>query len=333
MNGAIRTLVLTLRVAVGALLTGCSGTVGSTASAPGAAPCGTSNAAGPVVLATGEQGAQALAVDAKNVYWIKTADISAEPPGPPPDGQVLQCGKCGCQHPIVLASAEPIGTGQAGIAVDATSVYWTNGDVMKVPIGGGPATTLAVAKTQGPLSVDATSVYWADSRGLMKVTIAGGPATTLVQRSGDVGALALGAANVYYVAGNGIFKVPLEGGAPTLLAMADSPNTLAVDATNVYWTNFGDSGSNGTVMKIAMAGGPPTTLASGIRSPFGLAVDAIRVYWTGDNAVMAVPIAGGAAATLVPQDAAQGPFGIAVDTTSVYWTNGLQGPVVMKLTK
>ncbi len=331
MSAVRRGLALTVLAVAAGWFRGC-GSTGNSSTATSAL-CGKASAAGTVVLATDEEeGAASIAVDANNVYWVTIASISAEAPQPPPDGQVLQCGKCGCDHPTVLASGQPTQELQTGIAVDGTSVYWTNGNVMKAPIGGGPVTTLAVAQTNGSIAVDATSVYWADSRGLMKMPLAGGPSTTLVPRKGDVGSIALDTASVYYVAGNGIFKVPLDGGAPTLLSTADSPDTIAVDAANAYWTNAGDPVTKGSVMKVPIGGGAAATLAAGLRSPFGLAVDATRVYWTSDSAVNAVPIAGGGPMTLVPSDPSHGPFGIVVDTTSVYWTNGLIGPAVTKLT-
>jgi hypothetical protein len=57
------------------------------------------------------------------------------------------------------------------------------------------------------------------------------------------------------------------------------PAATAVDATSIYWTAEGD----GTVMKLPLAGGTPTVLASVPGSPGagkGIAVDATSVYWT-----------------------------------------------------
>ena len=112
----------------------------------------------------------------------------------------------------------------------------------------------------------------------------------------------------------------------TLATGMGRPQSIAADATSVYWTNYYD----GTVMKVFSAGGTPTTLASGQSRPTGIAVDATSVYWISDDTVKKVSVRGGTPTTLV--SGRSFPQGLAVDATSVYWTEyGYQVGPVMKV--
>ena len=75
-------------------------------------------------------------------------------------------------------------------------------------------------------------------------------------------------------------QLPLDGGTPATIASGQAdPAGIAVDATNVYWTNNASGNGAGTVMKVPLGGGSPTALASGQSNPWGLAVDAVSAYW------------------------------------------------------
>jgi hypothetical protein len=115
------------------------------------------------------------------------------------------------------------------------------------------------------------------------------------------------------------------------LASGVNPTSIAVDATSVYWTT-GSTVAGGTVMKVPLAGGNPTTLASRQDDPpYGIAVDVTSVYWTNTTAgsVMSVALAGGKPTTLASGQSA--PRDIAVDATSVYWTNSTSPGSVMSV--
>ncbi len=113
-----------------------------------------------------------------------------------------------------------------------------------------------------------------------------------------------------------------SGGTLTTLASGqNSPYFIAVDSVGVYWTNWGTTVPDGSLMKVPIGGGTPIALASGQNNPMGIAVDATSVYWTNNagGAVMKVPIGGGTPTTLATAQTT--PWEITVDATSAYWVN------------
>ena len=132
----------------------------------------------PVILASGQNSPQDIAVDGTSVYWVNFGTVTNNNK----DGTVMKVPIAG-GTPMQLAGGQ---TMPRRLVVDATSVYWTasnsTGTVMKVPLGGGATTQLASAQgSPWGVAVDATSVYWTNWGGgtVMKVPLSGGAATQL----------------------------------------------------------------------------------------------------------------------------------------------------------
>jgi hypothetical protein len=92
------------------------------------------------------------------------------------------------------------------------------------------------------------------------------------------------------------------------------PLDLAVDDTNVYWTDATD----GTVNRVAKTGGAVTPIATGQARPVRIAIDATHVYWTNflGGAVMRAPKAGGAATVV---SSAVQPSDLVLTADAAYW--------------
>jgi hypothetical protein len=124
-------------------------------------------AGGPATqIVTTESLAGALTVDEKNLYWLTPSGVWTAPLSGLPDGG----------GPTLIATAQGFNSnedaigveGGAWLAVDATYVYWTDGDsatgtVAAVPLAGGAVTILASGEIQPTgIAVGASGVYWGD---------------------------------------------------------------------------------------------------------------------------------------------------------------------------
>lgn len=214
--------------------------------------------------------ARYIVVDASNVYWI----------GGPDDETVNRCAKTGCTAPTVLA-ASPRSMGP--LAVGGANLYWggyrandawASARIMACATTGCTNAPFELASAQSPataIAADGHDVYWATAESVMRC------------------------------AGTGC------GGAPITIVSSplQHPESVAVDATNVYWTV--DTGDVLTCPKSGCAGAP-VTLASGQSGPSSIVVDAVNVYWTTSRAIMACPKSGCAGA---PSSSSRAPASMA----------------------
>jgi hypothetical protein len=155
------------------------------------------------------QNTYGLAADSNAVYW-SNFDGTAAVLATPLDGGAS----------ITLATGHVV----FGIVSDADYVYWaemTNGTIMKVPVGGGDATTVAVDLVGADqLAIDGAYLY-----------------VTVGFESSSPGT---------------IVKIAKDGSSRAVLAAGQiAPSGIAVDATSVYWSTMGSpDGSEGTIMKL-----------------------------------------------------------------------------------
>ncbi|MBI5636499.1 MAG: fibronectin type III domain-containing protein [Nitrospinae bacterium] len=260
----------------------------------------------------------------------------------------------------------------AQFAVDAANVYWTEGvdatglastgSVKKAPLAGGAATTLASGLTNPfGIAVDGTNVYWTETNntastlGAVRMVPIAGPAcagvactSLIVAALNNPQYIVLDGTTVYFtelgtfdtVSGmrksDGTVSKVAKAGAAAATALAtalNGPQTISVDATNVYWTESANSiGGAGFVKQSPIIPGAPQTLVSGLSGSQNIAADSTDVYfWSGYGTLAKVAIGGGSAAEVTSGMSGTQP--LAIDATNVYWTENTNGGTVKKINK
>ncbi len=279
---------------------------------------GTGGAAGHafITLASGSQ-PYGLAVDATHVFWTNSGT-----------GEVMQADKSDGMGQVVLTTGEdtPI-----AVRVAAGEVYWvsysTTGQLRHAPIGGGAITAVCDAPAAVDLALGTTYAFWTrEPDDVQRAPLAGLPVGQMPDLlTGNP--LSLGIATddtfVYWVnRQDGTVKLANQDlSGDTTIAMGDVPWDIAIDATHVFWTEYGSLSDSGKVRQASKVDGSGAIdLATGLAEPKGIAVDATHVYWIDSfsGKIEKVPIGGGAVTTLVTGE--MDPVEIAVDDTDVYWT-------------
>jgi hypothetical protein len=228
-----------------------------------------------------------------------------------------------------------------GLAVDANNVYWVDssdwigkgdGTVDSVPIGGGTSTLLE-SYLGYPYQISVYNGYFYWSTGQVNRALVGGGGTNYYS-AGSIwaGGLAVGSTGTYWEycpdsynnTSCTIGQMGLDGTNVTTFATGLAAfSDLAIGGSNLYWVDI--IGGAAVVRQAPLAGGATTTVGvassaftqtGGNYATIGIAVDATAAY-VNIGSIVKVPLAGGAATTLV--SGASGVGAIAVNGTNVYF--------------
>ena len=256
-----------------------------------------------------------IAVDANNVYVWSVGTFNLNSSINNKDGTVVQVPLNG-DAPTTLATGMEVFYDSGylnAITVDSQYVYWVagangnDGTIMRTSIGSTNATAIYSGQNlPQAITTDGTNVYWADwgtfdSQG----------------RSNNDGTVWQGSIN--------------GGSAIQLASNQPGPSTMGFDSQNLYWVNLGQLGTDnfpalnsGSVMKVAIGSGTPSTIASAQAVPFSLIVANGTVYWSdyglsAPGLIMSVATDGGTG--VVPLvSGLNDPSALASSGATLYWT-------------
>lgn len=211
-----------------------------------------------------------------------------------------------------------------GMAVDSSFVYWTDetiGVVMRAPLAGGAAVTLAVGQgNAGPLTLAQGYLYWvqSDFGHIVRMPVNGGQPETIA--SGFYGAfnVTVAGSQAYFAAftENAVLQLSLEGGIATTLASQSMPTAVLSAGDQLYWQDDVLSASDsGNLMAVSLQGGTPQTLAQ--NAAWSFAANSTSFFFSDMfGNVESIPLTGGTPVTVLSGVQYGGP--LAADDTNLY---------------
>jgi hypothetical protein len=236
--------------------------------------------------------------------------------------------------PIAIARSQI----PSSIALTPTQAVWGNQSdpsVLSAPVaGGGPITEI----TRGGADVNAVLVaegatYWARNDGTLGGVAADGTKLPDVSGMQSPQAMLVVAGKLYVTdlsAGTvWVLPMPPAGASPTAFATKlTGAVSLATDGLALYVTtwgsdpppNGGGAKHDGSVMKIGLADGMVTRIASNLGRPTGLVVSSGALYFTAfdDNTISKLDPATSQLTVILKDRAA--PYALAADAQRLWWT-------------
>jgi hypothetical protein len=171
-----------------------------------------------------------ITADSSSLYFMNLTDLRRVP-------------LSGGAGTALIASSGP-----GPLTTDAASVYFSEGGIRKIPVGGGTATTLASGAAY-EMSVAAGQLFWTNhvSGDVLKISVNGGAVTTIATGQSFLRAIGTDSTHVYWVTSGALRRAPLAGG-PSVEVTPSSSDVIAVEAdtTAIYWIQ-----NSGRVMRAA----------------------------------------------------------------------------------
>lgn len=230
-----------------------------------------------------------------------------------------------------------------GITVDDARVYVglfrgseTYGSLVAIPKSGGePEILVPGPGSVSEVIVDGTDLIFDDDENdsVQRVAKTGGQ-VTLVTDFIDMNEGRVVGDDLYFVRGiigqgSVAGRVPKNGGEfTTLWSASDRPVGVELDADFMYIARLGEGSSiesNGDVARIALAGGPPESIAANLPGPRDLLLEGSTLYATvqgnddTNGGVVAIDLPSGQL-TSIAEDTGH-PWDLEADATHLYWAS------------
>jgi hypothetical protein len=255
---------------------------------------------------------RALAVDATNLYYGDSED----------DGIYSMPKKGG--EPVRLARHAPVA---GAMALDADFITWIGspGDaVLRVPLRGGVQPT--TLRDRGIFSDVATSkgdvfIVEALGAGGALLRVSGGTTTRVAAFEGPPRAVMTDATHAYVITPTKILRSAYPKGELETVATGTAFGSAEMDDTSIYVVAMVDRSR--VVARFAKAGGPITTLATGVRDgPLEVNGEDVLFFDGMHPQLRAVPKNGGATKVVVEDESLSGATAIEGDGRIVYIATG-----------
>jgi hypothetical protein len=205
---------------------------------------------------------------------------------------------------------------------------WATSFIKRVPLGGGPAETMA--PTPAPpavsLATDGADLFWSDGGGLRRMPLAGGAVVTLAAGTA-LGEVALDGGHVYYAEGTAVRRVPKAGGpAATVAGALRTVRALYAHVSGATTTlYFGDSGGAVQSRRVGSTSTSTHQAPTTDRRATSVGFDGVRVLWadcaaaSGSDCVVKARLAQWPGATFTLAEDGVGTRDLQWDSGHVFW--------------